>query len=136
MMLRQSIDRNHHRLSDLVPAVAGVFGDGAGVAVIHLAETGPCIGRGRTLAGHERQAPDAAAGIDRCNRAAIAVERVGGHHLAFERVQAERLDCELQFRAVIRRYAGQLPAQGATLNPPPSHAISLPVRLITRNPPP
>ena len=82
MMLCQIPGPDYDCRSDLRPTVTGIFGDGGGVAVLHPAETGPCIRQERVLVGLERQAPVAAAGVDRRNRAAIAVERIRRHHLA------------------------------------------------------
>jgi hypothetical protein len=53
-----------------------------------LAETGPGIRQERVLIGLQRQTTVTAALPDRCNRAAIAVQGIGGHDLAFQRDQA------------------------------------------------
>jgi hypothetical protein len=48
---------------------------------------------------------------DRCNRAAIAVQGIGGHDLALQRDQAQHFECRLQFAARIGCHRGQCQAQ-------------------------
>ena len=82
MMFRQTFGRNNHGRSGFLPAVAGLFLPGNRMGVFHLAEARPGIGEERVLIGLQRQAPVAAARVDRCHRAAVAVQRIARHDLA------------------------------------------------------
>ena len=68
------------------------------------------------LVGLQRQAIIAAAFGDRCNRAAIAMQRIGGHDLALERDQARNFDRRLQFATMVGGHRDQCrgPASDAT----------------------
>lgn len=76
------------------------------MGVIHLAEARPSIG-GASPDWPQRQAPVAAAHVDRCHRAAVAVQRIARHDLAFRGYQPEDFKRRVQFRAVVGRAAGQ-----------------------------
>ena len=52
------------------------------------------------MVGLQRHAVVASNAGDRCNRAAIAVQRIGGHNLALERDQAKHFKPCVQFAAV------------------------------------
>jgi hypothetical protein len=57
--------------------------------------------KSRVLIGRSRQAPIAAAFGNRCDLAAIAIERIGGHDLAHKRDQAMNFDRRLQVAAMV-----------------------------------
>jgi len=67
--------------------------------------------KSRVLVGGSCQAPIAAACIDRCNRTAIAVQRIRRDNLALERDQAKHLERRLQFATMVGGHRGQRQAQ-------------------------
>jgi hypothetical protein len=60
--------------------------DGRRTAVLRRAGTGSGVGEQRIPVGLSREAPFAAAGVDRRNRAARATARIGGDHLALRAI--------------------------------------------------
>lgn len=115
IILSQRLARYYRCLSGFRPAVAGILGKHARVRVWLCPEAGPSIRQKRGLIGLERKAPVATTRIDRCNCAAIAVQRIVGHYLPFEGEQAERLHRGLLFRTPIDRYVGQRQAQPGSI---------------------
>jgi len=107
MMISQPLAGYDNCSPVLCPTLANVLGDGRRMSVLLRPEAGPGIEQERVLIGLEHQAPVATAGVDRRNHTAIAVERIGGHHLAIERDQAVCVDRGLQFRDPIGRHGGQ-----------------------------
>jgi len=63
------------------------------------------------LVSFESKAPIAAPFVDRCNRAAIAKERIGRHDLAYERDQAQHLKHRPEFCAIVGSDRGRYQAQ-------------------------
>ncbi len=111
MVFCQSLGRNDHGRPRLLPAVTAVFGDRDGVALPDLVRTHPGVRQQRVLVRLQRQAPVAAARVDRRDRAAVAVQCIAGDDLALQRDQPEDLERGVEFRAVVGRPAGQGQAQ-------------------------
>ena len=111
MVFGQSLGGNHCAGPGLLAAMPGLVLPCSGVVWRQLVKTGPGVGQERVLVGGSRQAPIAAACIDRCNRTAIAVQRIRRDNLPLESDQAKHLERRRQFATMVGGHRGQRQAQ-------------------------
>jgi|GEM_PF-2573276 len=111
MVLGQSLGGNHGASAGLLAAMRGLVLPCCGAVLGELPEARRGVGQRCVLVGGSRQASIAAACIDRCNRTAIAMERIGGRDLALERDQAKHLERRRQFATMVGGHRGQRQAQ-------------------------
>ena len=107
MVFGQSLCGNHFACAGLFTAMSGLVVPRCGVVGGDLCRSTTLHLTRACLVGLQRQAPIAAACIarrgdrgDRCNRPAIAVQRIRRDTLALERDQAQHFKRRLQFSAI------------------------------------
>ena len=101
MVLCQSFSQNHQTRAGFLAAMPRLLLPHSLVVYLDLAKAGSGVGEKRILVSFQRQALVASTVHDRCNRAAIAVQRIRGHNPALERDQAEHLKPCDQFATII-----------------------------------
>jgi len=111
MVLGQSLGGNHGAGAGLLAAMRGLVLPCSGVVLGDLSEARRGVGQRCVLVGGSRQAPIAAACIDRCNRTAIAVQRIRRDNLPLESDQAKHLERRRQFATMVGGHRGQRQAQ-------------------------